>query len=226
MAPLERINILERPIYEPEMIETDVSDYFENLPEEEKSKYYVNGTLLDHNKSPEVKRQKIEKLKIKKTGDAVKFDEVGQYPFRFTKYAEMLWDRRTWDDDLAYRWSLDKNGTRGFHVFPYRYGSYYVFEANNKTNQFKVATFINITSHEVANFYPQYLYDAIIKTATGYKDFKFMTTNVPWPKEIRSSGHRGDASGIFLAFVAGISFALIPASIISRIVHEKEIGLL
>ena len=110
-------------------------------------------------------------------------------------------------------------------IFPYRYGSYYIYEANNITNQFKVATWINITSNEVANFYPQYIYDAIIKSASGLEDLIFKTTNIPFPKAIRSKGHRADANGIFLAFVAGISFALIPASIISRIVHEKEIGL-
>lgn len=124
------------------------------------------------------------------------------------------------------RFSYFKNESKAYQAFPYRYGGYYIFEANNVTNQFKVATFVNITSLEVANYYPQYMYDAIIKTATGHLDLDFKTTNVPWPKEIRSTGHRGDASGIFLSFVAGISFALIPASIISRVVHEKEIGLL
>lgn len=119
-----------------------------------------------------------------------------------------------------------KDSVKAHEVFPYRYGSYYIYEANNATNQFKVATFINITSNEVANFYPQYVYDAILKCATGNKDFIFKTTNVPFPKAIRSVGHQADANGIFLAFVAGISFSLIPASIISRIVHEKEIGLL
>jgi len=29
---------------------------------------------------------------------------------------------------------------------PYRYGSYYVLESNNRTKQFRVATFLNLTS--------------------------------------------------------------------------------
>jgi|DEB0MinimDraft_12_1074336.scaffolds.fasta_scaffold03409_6 ATP-binding cassette, subfamily A (ABC1), member 3 len=29
---------------------------------------------------------------------------------------------------------------------PYRYGSYYVLESNNRTKQFKVASFLNLTS--------------------------------------------------------------------------------
>jgi hypothetical protein len=31
-------------------------------------------------------------------------------------------------------------------VFPYRYGSFFIYEANNLTKQFKVAIFLNLTS--------------------------------------------------------------------------------
>ncbi len=37
---------------------------------------------------------------------------------------------------------------------PYRYGSYYIYEANNRTKQFKVASFLNITSQDVTALYP------------------------------------------------------------------------
>jgi len=38
--------------------------------------------------------------------------------------------------------------------FPYRYGSYFVLEANNKTKQFKAAVSMNLTSQDVAAAYP------------------------------------------------------------------------
>ena len=38
--------------------------------------------------------------------------------------------------------------------FPYRYGSYFVVEANNRTKQFKTAVFMNLTSQDVAGAYP------------------------------------------------------------------------
>ena len=85
---------------------------------------------------------------------------------------------------------------------------------------------MNLTSNDVVNYYPQFLYEAVIKSASGRKDLDFKVTNVPFPKSVRNRGYETDANGIFVAFCAGISFALIPASIVSRIVHEKERGLL
>ena len=37
---------------------------------------------------------------------------------------------------------------------PYRYGSYFIYEANNKTKQFKFTTLLNITSQDVTPLYP------------------------------------------------------------------------
>jgi hypothetical protein len=62
-------------------------------------------------------------------------------------------------------------------VYPYRYGSYYVYEANNYTKQFKVATLTNLTSQDVAVMFPQFIYESIIKLATGKKDLKFKVVN-------------------------------------------------
>jgi len=37
---------------------------------------------------------------------------------------------------------------------PYRFGSYYIVEANNKTKRFSSAVFVNTTSQDVAAAYP------------------------------------------------------------------------
>ena len=42
-------------------------------------------------------------------------------------------------------------------VFPYRFGSYNIFEANKITNQFKIVNYLNITSQDVTALYPQYM---------------------------------------------------------------------
>ena len=39
-------------------------------------------------------------------------------------------------------------------VYPYRYGSYYVYEANNKTKTFRVAAFVNTTSQDSVAMFP------------------------------------------------------------------------
>lgn len=69
------------------------------------------------------------------------------------------------------------------------------------------------------------MYESILKVATGNKDFKFTVTSVPFPKSERQQDIQDTASGIFVCFVIGIAFSLIPASIVSRLIHEKERGL-
>ena len=54
---------------------------------------------------------------------------------------------RLFDDDV---FANKVNGS----YFPYRYGSYFVLEANNKTKQFKAAVSMNLTSQDVAAAYP------------------------------------------------------------------------
>ena len=62
-------------------------------------------------------------------------------------------------------------------VYPYRYGSYYIYQADNKTKQFKIASFLNITSQDVVALFPQFMYEAVLKAATGRPDFSFKVTN-------------------------------------------------
>lgn len=59
---------------------------------------------------------------------------------------------------------------------PYRYGSYFIYEANKATHQYKVASFVNLTSQDVTALYPQFIYEAILKKATNNPDFQFKVT--------------------------------------------------
>jgi len=142
---------------------------------------------------------------------------------KWREFAREIYDRRGWGEHEVVL--NDQPLVPPSSVYPYRYGSFYFFEANNATKQFKVATFVNMTSNDVTNYFSHYLYTAILSTASGRSDLNFTTTNVPFPKSARNPGFPNDANGIFVSFCVGISFALIPASIISRIVHEKERGL-
>jgi len=64
---------------------------------------------------------------------------------------------------------------------PYHYGSYLVYEADTVSNTYLVNSYINITSQDVTALYPQFMYESILKTATGDKDFKFKVTTEPYP---------------------------------------------
>lgn len=105
---------------------------------------------------------------------------------------------------------------------PFRYGSFLVYEANNNTKQFKVAAFLNLTSQDVAAIYPQFMYESILKVATGNPDFKFKVTTSPYPVTENLKRRAATANGIFIVFVVSIGFALIPAAVISFILNERE----
>jgi len=66
-------------------------------------------------------------------------------------------------------------------VFPYRYGSYNIFLANKLTNQFLIVNYLNITSQDVTALYPQYMLQAILRTATDDPELNFDVTSVPFP---------------------------------------------
>jgi ATP-binding cassette subfamily A (ABC1) protein 3 len=64
---------------------------------------------------------------------------------------------------------------------PFRYGSYFIYEANKANMTFKVANLLNITSQDVSAFYPQFMYEAILKQASGNPSFKFETVTASFP---------------------------------------------
>lgn len=54
----------------------------------------------------------------------------------------MKFDQDTFDNRLVGSYS------------PYRFGSYFLYESNNATKQFKAAVFLNLTSQDVTVAYP------------------------------------------------------------------------
>ena len=50
---------------------------------------------------------------------------------------------------------------------PYRFGSYLIYQANNVTKNYKVVSYVNTTSQDVGIAYPQFMYEAVLRHATG-----------------------------------------------------------
>jgi len=65
--------------------------------------------------------------------------------------------------------------------FPYRYGSYQIFKANKNENLYQVVNFLNVTSQDVSGMYPQYIYNAILRVATGDPELEFNVITTPFP---------------------------------------------
>ena len=66
------------------------------------------------------------------------------------------------------------------------------------------------------------MYQSILKLATGNPDYEFDVSTKAFPVTYNLSKRSAQVNGVFIVFVISIGFALIPASIISFIVYEKE----
>lgn len=56
---------------------------------------------------------------------------------------------------------------------PYRYGSYAVYKANKDTQTYQINSYMNLTSQDAAGLWPQFMYESVLKTATGKDNFTF-----------------------------------------------------
>lgn len=66
------------------------------------------------------------------------------------------------------------------------------------------------------------MYEAILKQATNNSNFKFEVVTSSFPVTEKLRQRAASASGVFIVFVVSIGFALIPASVISFILNERE----
>ena len=61
------------------------------------------------------------------------------------------------------------------------YGSYEVFQVNTDDHEYKFVTHVNMTSGASVILYPQFMYESILKLATGDPEFEFKTKSTPYP---------------------------------------------
>ena len=63
---------------------------------------------------------------------------------------------------------------------PYRYGSYQIYQANKSAQNYQFVTYMNITSPVVSAYFPQFMYESILKQATN-KEIDFNVWTHPYP---------------------------------------------
>ncbi len=83
-------------------------------------------------------------------------------------------------------------------------------------------SYLNLTSQDVTAMFPQFLYEAVLKTATGVPDFTFDVTSTSFPifdvfKQRQDAGNALD-----FVFMVAMAFTLIPTSMIGFILKERE----
>ena len=82
-----------------------------------------------------------------------------------------------------------------------------------------------MTSQDVTGLYPQYMYTAILRTATQDPDFTFDITSTPFPIYQKYKDLEAAATSYDYVFMAAISIALIPCVMIQFILNERELQL-
>ena len=74
--------------------------------------------------------------------------------------------------------------------FPWSYGSYQFFEMDEEKHQYKILSYVNVTSPYSALLYPQFIVESVLRNALDDDEFelKFRTTPFPAPHETVSKG--------------------------------------
>ena len=64
---------------------------------------------------------------------------------------------------------------------PIRYGSYLIYQADKEKQVYQFNSYLNTTSSMVTAYYPQFMYESILKTALDDPSFTFTVNIDPFP---------------------------------------------
>lgn len=70
--------------------------------------------------------------------------------------------------------------------------------------------------------YPSFMYESILKTASGEPNFQFRVVNEPFPILQKYRDQEAETSAISLLFVLAIGFSMLPATIVGAVMTERE----
>ena len=110
-------------------------------------------------------------------------------------------------------------------LYPYRYGSFQIFQADRKYHVYNIIALLNVTSQDVTGLFPQYMYTAILRTATADPKFNFDVTSKAFPIYQKYKDLEAAATSYDYVFMAAISIALIPCVMVQFILNERELQL-
>ena len=85
-----------------------------------------------------------------------------------------------------------------------------------------MVNYVNTTSQDVAIAYPQFMYEAILRSATGRDHFQFKLVTNPFPILQKYKDQEKETSVISLLFVISVGLSLLPGLIVGGIMYERE----
>lgn len=86
-------------------------------------------------------------------------------------------------------------------------------------HEYQFNTYLNTTSLDVTAYYPQFMYESILKTAAGVT---FTVNTVPFPVFFVFATRLDQSVTFSYAFLVAIAIALIPCTMVSYILRERE----
>jgi ATP-binding cassette, subfamily A (ABC1), member 3 len=104
---------------------------------------------------------------------------------------------------------------------PHFYSGYQIYEANDITNQYKFYNFLNMTNQDAAGLYPQFMYEAILKKATGNPDFNFKVRSTPFPSTNALKERKTGTDAGSIIFTCAITYSMILTTICGFCVAER-----
>lgn len=105
---------------------------------------------------------------------------------------------------------------------PIRYGSYLIYQADKENQQWQFNTYVNTTSDMVTAYYPQFMYQSILKTALDKPNFEFNVNTQPFPVFWVFQSRSDQTIAFNYAIDVAIAIALIPCVMVSYILNERE----
>lgn len=105
---------------------------------------------------PNPQRIIINKHPVNRTED----DVTGEDLVAYLPNSTSAFDPKYWDDATGYTdfYTHVYEARNDKPLYPYRYGSYQVYQASRADQRYAITAFLNITSQDVSALFPQYMY--------------------------------------------------------------------
>ena len=105
---------------------------------------------------------------------------------------------------------------------PFRYGSILFDKLDSLSHDYILHLFLNISSQDSAVAFANFYSEGLIKMDSKDENMEVRIANSPLPLTFMTKNLENMKNGNTISFMLGIAFSLVPASIISFIVNERE----
>jgi ATP-binding cassette subfamily A (ABC1) protein 3 len=107
-------------------------------------------------------------------------------------------------------------------VSPSRYGSMYLKTCDPANHLYEFVLFVNISSQDAAGAFMSYASQTLLRTVRKDPKLRLTFANAPLPLTYKTRNREEAKNGAIVSNTLVIAFALVPASVISFIVRERE----